>query len=84
MAGDWRPVKGFRQVDPVEARMGICLGTFECNDSGFQGLKRGLQEAEKARVRHEKVNSEIVYTKMNRWGKGRNNDVWQIYMITKG
>lgn len=80
---DWRAIKGFRQVDPVEARMGQYLETYECNDAGFEGLKRGLQEAEKARRRHKKP-GEIVYTKMNRWGKGRNNDVWQIYFIAKG
>lgn len=82
--GNARPVKGFRQVDPVEARMGVCLETYECDEAGFQGLKRGLVAADAARKRHEKKNSEIVYTKINRWGKGRNNDVWQIFMITKG
>lgn len=64
----------FRQVNPVEARMGTCLEVYDCNEAGFQGLKRGLTEAENARKRH-KIKGEIVYTKMNRWGKGRNNDV---------
>lgn len=80
---DWRPVKGFRQVNPIEARMGQYLETYDCNEAGLQGLKRGLQEAEKARKRHKKE-GEIVYTKMNRWAHGRNNDVWQIYLISKG
>lgn len=80
---DFRPVKSFRQVNPVEARMGQYLETYECDEVGFEGLKRGLQEAEKARKRHKKP-GEIVYTKMNRWDKGRSNDVWQIYFISKG
>lgn len=75
-------VPGFRQVNPVEARMGTFLDTFPCNDAGVQGLKRGLEEAEKARKRH-KIKGEIVYTKMNRWGRGSNNDTWQIYLIRR-
>lgn len=62
-------VPGFRQVNPVEARMGTFLDTFPCNDAGVQG-------------RH-KIKGEIVYTKMNRWGRGSNNDTWQIYLIRR-
>lgn len=80
---DWKPITGFRQVNPVEARMGQWLGTYECDEAGFEGLKQGLDSAKKALARHKKK-GEIVYTKMNRWGKGRNNDVWQIYFIAKG
>lgn len=80
MAKDLIP--GFRQVNPVEARMGTMLEVYDCNDAGFQGLRRGLVEAENARRRH-KIKGEVVYTKMNRWAHGRNNDVWQIYLIRK-
>lgn len=80
---EYRLIKGFRQVDPVEARMGVCLETYECNEAGFQGLKRGLIAAHKALERHQKQ-GEIVYTQMNNWGKSAKHDVWQIYFISKG
>lgn len=76
-------IPGFRQVNPVEARMGAYLEVYDDNEAGIQGLKRGLIEAEKAMRRHKKK-GEIVYTKMRRWAHGRNNDVWQIYFIAKG
>lgn len=76
-------IPGFRQVNPVEARMGICLETYENNEAGIQGMRRGLAEAQKALDRHKKK-GEIVYTKMNNWGGMQHYDVWQIYFIGKG
>jgi len=75
-------IPGFRQVNPVEARMGKYLDMFPCSKGGFQGLKRALVEAESARVRHG-YEGEVVYTKMNNWGGKRKYDVWQIYLIRK-
>lgn len=72
----------FRQVNPVEARLGHYMETFPWTAEGVQAANNFMIEAEKARKRN-RIDGEIVYTKMSRWGKGRNNDTLQVFILRK-
>jgi len=71
-----------RQVDPVTARLGQFLGTFPLTEDGYTEMMNFAIETKKAAKRN-KIRGEVVWTKMNRWGHGRGNDVYQVYFLRK-
>lgn len=74
MAGDQKlPI---RRVDPVEARKGTFLKTFAIGE-----MKEMLAYCGQTRIamaRHD-VHGELVFTRMNRWGK--QGDSWQVFLL---
>lgn len=65
-----------RRADPVEARKGTFLKSFEMGD--FKEMLKYCGETRVAMARH-KVEGELVFTRMNRWGK--RGDVWQVFLL---
>lgn len=67
-----------RQVDPVEARTGDYIDTWDINQYDVmiragEGLERTLKQAGNTR--------ELVFTRINKWSKSRRNDTWQIFLL---
>lgn len=75
-------MKSFRQVNPIEARLGRYLETFPHTSEGRQEMQNFMIEADKAAKRN-KIKGEVVWTDMKNWGHGRSNDTYQVYFLRK-
>lgn len=74
MAGDQKlPI---RQADPIEARKGVFLKDFPL--SQVKEMLAYCGQTKVAMARYE-VHGEIVFTRMNRWGK--RGDSWQVFLL---
>ncbi len=70
-----------RKVDPVTARLGHFLKTFECTEEDFRAMMNYAIETKKA-ARQNKIKGEVVYTKMV-GGHGARHDTWQVFFLRK-
>lgn len=67
-----------RQVEPIEARTGDYIDTWDINQYDVMiragaGLEKTLRSMGNTR--------ELVYTRISKWGKSRRGDTWQIFLL---
>lgn len=78
-------VRGIRQVTPEEAREGNFVQTYHVWEKSTM-LKDAVRFQSIADFNHKRNGTpdvEVVYTRMNLWGKGRTNDTWQIFVLPR-
>jgi len=68
----------FRQVDPVEARTGVFLKSFDIGE--YAGMLYYCGATKKAMKRHD-ITGEIVYTRIGMGTQERKFDTWQVFLI---
>lgn len=70
-----------RRVDPVTARLGHLLKTFDCTDEDFIAMKNYAIESKKAAKRNG-IKGEVVWTKMV-GGHPSRYDTYQVFFLRK-
>lgn len=65
-------------VDPREARKGVFLKSFEMGE--FKDMLKYCGETKVAMVKNG-IAGELVFSKVNRWGRGRKHDMWQVFLL---